>query len=62
MNANRVEGGADAETTARLQGCIRCGCWDRDENGQLMCCCEPERYAQFHPPAAQSSAGESSNG
>lgn len=34
----------------RLAGCQACGLWDRDEDGRLMCCCPPARYAQFHPP------------
>lgn len=32
-----------------LAGCVRCGLWDRDENARLMCCCPPDRYAEFHP-------------
>lgn len=32
-----------------LDGCVRCGLWDRDEDGRLMCVCDAQRYAEFHP-------------
>ena len=38
-----------------IAGCLRCGCWDRDEEGRLMCVCPPERYKRYHPEPAESS-------
>lgn len=34
---------------AWLDGCVRCGQWDRDEAGQLMCVCSSAEYEKFHP-------------
>lgn len=45
----KVAGSADdSKPCSHSEGCTACGLWDRDEYGRLMCCCPPERYAQFH--------------
>jgi hypothetical protein len=40
-----------------LEGCPRCGRWDRDDHARLMCCCWPERYAEMHPEPSNDANG-----